>query len=111
MTGLPSPKLAYQTLIPLTEASPLSELGGRVGVGGRVSHCGSLFAALLINKVTKNTRFRTPNAPWFPVKPRTLPRPRIMGGDPSQIRSEASSVAPDQPLYARNRAHHLRYLP
>ena len=46
MTGVPLPNVAYQILMPLTGAYPLSAGVGNFGVGGRVSHCGSPSAAV-----------------------------------------------------------------
>jgi hypothetical protein len=69
---------------------PLWEVAGSVGVGGKVSHCGSLCAAELIKKVTKNTSWSTQICTWFRVKQLALSR-----RGSSMVMTPATSVSQD----------------
>src|SRR5579863_8050735 len=56
MTGVPWPNSPYQSLMPLIGASPVLPPSGKVGVAGRVSHCGSARAAAAVRAKKQSPR-------------------------------------------------------
>src|SRR5215472_8825483 len=68
-TGSPRPKVAYQILMPLTGAKPDCTALGKIGVGGRVSHCGAACAAAPeANRMAAAKRLRTVDIPFSRLK-------------------------------------------